>query len=85
MREKIANKATTDTPINLASSDIDSLRLHLQNCQCCLDEVERTLRDESTDARLLPEQKESEFIPTEVTGRLIPIDAEPPPIEDEAS
>ncbi|CDS35584.1 hypothetical transcript [Echinococcus multilocularis] len=85
LRERVTVKASSVALSKLSSEDLQSMRTLLSNCQYCLDEAEKTLRDESTkstESISLPKVPEPTF-KVEGTGELIPLDSEQPPTEDE--
>nr|CDS24841.1 hypothetical protein EgrG_000315700 [Echinococcus granulosus] len=85
LRERVIVKASSVALSELSSEDLQSMRTLLSNCQYCLDEAEKTLRDESTkstESISVPKVPEPTF-KVEGTGELIPLDSEQPPTEDE--
>lgn len=85
LRERVAAKAASVALAELSSEDLQSMRILLTNCQYCLDEAEKTLRDESTKTtEPIPIPMVPEPMPiAEGMGELIPLDSEQPPVEDE--
>ncbi|KAL5103600.1 hypothetical protein TcWFU_008651 [Taenia crassiceps] len=85
LRERVASKASSLALHELSSEDLQSMRILLTNCQYCLDEAEKTLRDEFTK-KMEPIPVPKVLEPTSIVegmGELIPLDSEQPPFEDE--
>ncbi|EUB59785.1 hypothetical protein EGR_05405 [Echinococcus granulosus] len=85
LRERVAAKASLVALSELSSEDLQSVRILLSNCQYCVNEAEKTLGDESTKSTVsisvpkVPELASK----VEERGKLLPLDFEQPPGEDE--